>query len=64
MAGCAGEAGGEGGIAAATLALGLGLTHPAREAAAEAEAPAIIARRVKIDIFAPNQDGVDSIHIL
>jgi hypothetical protein len=64
MAECAGEGGAEGGIAAATLALGLELTHPAREAAADAETPAMIERRVNMDIFAPNEDGVGGIYTL
>jgi hypothetical protein len=44
--------------------LGLELTHPAREAAADAETPAIIERRVKMDIFAPNEEGVGDIYTL
>ena len=49
MAGCA--AGEDGGGSAAALLAGLGfeLAHPARPAAAEADAPAIIVRRVRMD---------------
>jgi hypothetical protein len=65
MAECAGEAGGGGASAAAFIeGLGFELTHPVRQAAAEAEAPAIIARRVRMDIWGPNRKWVNEITTL
>jgi hypothetical protein len=59
------EGGGEGAIAAAlTLALGSELTHPATEAAAEAETPAIILRRVRKNMMEPNRKWVSGILFL
>jgi len=40
------------------------LTHPARPAAAEAEAPAIIWRRLRKDMMEPNRKWVSGILIL
>ena len=52
---CAGGGGAAGGVAAALSAgLGFVFTHPARQLAADAETPAIIVRRVRMDILGPN----------
>jgi hypothetical protein len=57
----AARAAGEGGderAAAFTAGLGSVLTHPARPAAAEAEAPAIILRRVRRNMMKPTRNGL------
>jgi hypothetical protein len=58
MAGFEGEGGGTAGIAAAlSEELGFVLAHPARQVAAETDAPAMIERRVRNDILGPIEMG-------
>ena len=58
MAEVAGE-GGEAGIAAAfSEGLGFVLAHPARQVAAETDAPAMTERRVRRNILRPNRNGL------
>jgi hypothetical protein len=65
MAGFAGEGGGEAGIAAAfSEGLGFVLAHPARQVAADTDAPAMTERRVRKTILGPNRKWVSGISTL
>jgi len=58
MAGFAGEGGGE---AAVGEGLGFVLAHPARQVAADTDAPAMTERRVRKNILGPNRKWVSEI---
>jgi hypothetical protein len=56
---------GEAGIAAAFIeALGFVLAHPARQVAADTDAPAMTERRVRKTILGPNRKWVSGISTL
>ena len=62
MASAMAESAGEAAIAAAfNEGLGFVLAHPARQVAAETDAPAMTERRVRKDILGPNRKRVSRI---